>query len=271
MAQKIVAGNWKMNLDRTQAGILISEICGMLDTEDSRPVQVLLFPSFIHIGMAVQMAASEPRIRIGAQNCSSHVSGAFTGEVSASMLRSAGCSHVLVGHSERRMLFNENNDVLAEKTIRVLEEEMTPVFCIGELLSERENGVHFEVIKNQLTEGLFHLSKSDFSKCIIAYEPVWAIGTGLSATSEQAEFMHKNIWGVAVPDYIFTELTAVSNLDPDSIESLEAQREIGLKFSQQICKRVQELGFKGIHLMAIGQEANLADILKRIMPESAVF
>lgn len=182
-----------MNLDRTQAGILISEICGMLDTEDSRPVQVLLFPSFIHIGMAVHMTASEPRIRIGAQNCSSHVSGAFTGEVSASMLRSAGCSHVLVGHSERRMLFNENNDVLAEKTRRVLEEEMTPVFCIGELLSERENGVHFEVIKNQLAEGLFHLSKSDFSKCIIAYEPVWAIGTGVTASPEQAQEMHAAI------------------------------------------------------------------------------
>jgi triosephosphate isomerase len=193
MAQKIVAGNWKMNLDRTQAGILISEICGMMDTEEPRPVQVLLFPSYIHIGMAVQMTASEPRIRIGAQNCSSHASGAFTGEVSASMLRSTGCTHVLVGHSERRTLFFENDQVLAEKTRRVLEEEMTPVFCIGELLNERESGGHFDVIQKQLNNGLFHLGKADFSKCIIAYEPVWAIGTGVTASSDQAQEMHAAI------------------------------------------------------------------------------
>ncbi len=111
-----------------------------------------------------------------------------------------------------------------------------------------------EIFKNAIGEKLA-------SKTLLGITPIKSL--------KQAEFMHKNIWGVAVPDYIFSELTAITNLDPDSTESLEAQREIGLKFSQQICKRVQELGFKGIHLMAIGQEANLADILKRIMPESA--
>lgn len=193
MPQKIIAGNWKMNLDRTQAGILISEICGMLETEEPRPVQVLLFPSFIHIGMAVQLTASETRIQIGAQNCSEHVSGAYTGEVSASMLASAGCTHVLIGHSERRTLFNEDDALLFSKTARVLEEGLTPVFCVGEQLSERDKGMHFEVIQKQLNKGLFQLSKSDFSRCIIAYEPVWAIGTGVTASPEQAQEMHAAI------------------------------------------------------------------------------
>jgi triosephosphate isomerase len=193
MARKIVAGNWKMNLNRDEAFALVSEITGMLKDEESRDLKVILFPTFIHLGAIVQLCAGDPRIHVGAQNCSEHASGAFTGEVAASMIKSYGGTHVLVGHSERRSYFHESGASLSAKIKMALAHHLTPVFCIGESLEERNAGKHFEIIEKQLASEIFDLSMEDFKKCILAYEPVWAIGTGLTASPAQAQEMHSFI------------------------------------------------------------------------------
>lgn len=190
MARKIVAGNWKMNLNRDEAFALVSEITGMLKDEESRDLKVILFPSFVHLGAVVQLCVGDNRIHVGAQNCNDHLDGAYTGEVAASMIRSYGGNHVLIGHSERRNYFNESGELLAQKLNTAIHQQLTPVFCIGESLEERNAGIHFKVIEQQLSTEIFHLSADDFKKCIIAYEPVWAIGTGLTASPEQAQEMH---------------------------------------------------------------------------------
>jgi triosephosphate isomerase len=136
---------------------------------------------------------SKPALFLGAQNCADKESGAYTGEVSAAMVKSTGASFVILGHSERRAYYGENNQLLSEKVKLALANGLTPIFCIGEVLDEREKGIHFNVVKKQLDEGLFHLAASDFSKIVIAYEPAWAIGTGKTATPEQAQEMHKVI------------------------------------------------------------------------------
>src|SRR5690606_23104435 len=127
---------------------------------------------------------------VGAQNMSHEEKGAFTGEVSAAQLKSTGASHIIIGHSERRAMYHEDNQVLAKKTDKALEHGLTPIFCICETQEERESGSFFEVLKKQLVEGVFHLSNADFSKIILAYEPVWAIGTGLTASPAQAQEVH---------------------------------------------------------------------------------
>lgn len=201
MAEKIVAGNWKMNLLRGEAMALVTEILAMLADEESRPVKVILFPPTIYISAVAQLISSDHRIHIGAQNCSEKESGAFTGEVSAAMLKSAGCQFVLIGHSERRAYFGESNALLAEKINRAIKHLLHPVYCIGEQFEDRKNGNHFKVIKDQLTEGIFHLESHDFEKCILAYEPVWAIGTGLTASPQQAQEMHAYIRQLIVEKY----------------------------------------------------------------------
>ena len=193
MSGKIVAGNWKMNLHKEDAHALIAELLGMISDEVSGEKNIILFPPFIHIGAAVQLCAVDKRISIGAQNCSDKISGAFTGEVSAGMLKSIGCKYVLIGHSERRQYFGESNTLLAEKIKTAIKELLHPVYCIGETLEQRNSNNHFSTIENQLTEGIFHLEESDFKKCIIAYEPVWAIGTGVTASAAQAQEMHAHI------------------------------------------------------------------------------
>lgn len=190
MARKIVAGNWKMNLNRDEAFALVSEITGMLKDEESRDLKVILFPSFIHLGGIVQLCLGDSRIHIGAQNCNDHSAGAFTGEIAASMIKSYGANHVLIGHSERRLYFKESGDFLSKKINIAIKHSLAPVFCIGESLEERNSAIHFKIIEQQLTNEIFHLSADDFKKCIIAYEPVWAIGTGLNASPEQAQEMH---------------------------------------------------------------------------------
>ena len=190
MARKIVAGNWKMNLNRDEAFALVSEITGMLKDEESRDLKVILFPSFIHLGAIVQLCNGDSRIHVGAQNCNDHAAGAYTGEIAASMIQSYGANHVLIGHSERRSYFKESGDLLSQKINISIQHSLTPVFCIGESLEERNSAKHFEIIEQQLTNEIFHLSAADFKKCILAYEPVWAIGTGLTASPEQAQEIH---------------------------------------------------------------------------------
>ncbi len=139
-------------------------------------------------------------IKLGAENCSEHEKGAYTGEVSAAMVKSTGASHVILGHSERRQYFGENNEQLLAKTKLALANNLTPIFCVGEVLEERENGSYNDVVKGQV-EALFSLSADDFSKIVIAYEPVWAIGTGKTATAEQAQDMHAHIRSVIAEKY----------------------------------------------------------------------
>ena len=190
MRKKIVAGNWKMN-NSLQEGIRLSlEIVKMVKDEVKDDVTVILAPPFIHLTEVEKLVSGSEKVFTAAQNCSDKPSGAFTGEVSASMIESAGASYMIIGHSERRGHFSETNTQLANKVDIALENELIPIFCCGEPLEIRQNNQHFEFVANQLTESLSHLTHDQFSKIIIAYEPIWAIGTGETATSEQAQEMH---------------------------------------------------------------------------------
>lgn len=190
MRKKIVAGNWKMNLNFEEGQKLTSEIVNMLKDENDKDVTVVLNPPFVHLYPVKKLIGSTPNLFLGAQNCSDKTSGAFTGEVSATMLASFGASYVILGHSERREYFKESNELLTAKTKQALENGLTPIFCCGEPLEIREAGTQEEYVKNQLTESLFGFSAEEISKIVIAYEPIWAIGTGKTASSDQAQEMH---------------------------------------------------------------------------------
>ncbi len=151
---------------------------------------VVVCSPFIHLHSLAQLAKGYSKISMGAQNAHQAESGAYTGEISAKMIHSTGAEYVILGHSERRQYFGESNELLAKKTDTALKNSLKPIFCIGETLQEREAGKHFDVIKTQLAEGIFHLDAAQFSKLVIAYEPVWAIGTGVTATSAQAQEIH---------------------------------------------------------------------------------
>ena len=188
MRKKIVAGNWKMNMDYSEGLSLFSEIVNMVRDEKKGDQQAIICAPYIHLNSLAKLGGTT--VHIGAQNCHQTESGAYTGEISAKMVKSVGCSYVIIGHSERRQYFAENDLLLAEKTKAALAHDLIPIFCIGETLDERNNGDYFEVIKSQLTNGIFDLPAADFAKVVIAYEPVWAIGTGLTASSDQAQEVH---------------------------------------------------------------------------------
>ncbi|MBB5618986.1 triosephosphate isomerase [Pedobacter cryoconitis] len=191
MRKKIVAGNWKMNTDYAEGISLFSEIVNIVRDEKKGDQLAIICAPFIHLNSLSKLGGDV--VKIGAQNCHQKESGAFTGEISARMIKSIGCEYVIVGHSERRQYFAESDALLADKTNIALANQLTPIFCIGETLDERNNGNFFEILKGQLENGLFHLSPEDFTKVVIAYEPVWAIGTGLTATAEQAQEVHEFI------------------------------------------------------------------------------
>ncbi|TAD94643.1 MAG: triose-phosphate isomerase [Bacteroidetes bacterium] len=191
MRKKIVAGNWKMNLDKTAGSHLISQLVSQ-NSDILAKCQVVICPPFPHLGYAASMV-DNVAIALGAQNCSNKASGAYTGEVSAPILKSFDVEYVILGHSERREYFAESNTFLAEKVKQVLENHMTPIFCCGETLELRNQGNFVEFVCNQLTESLFDLSNEDFAKIVIAYEPIWAIGTGVTASTQQAQDMHFEI------------------------------------------------------------------------------
>ena len=191
MRKKIVAGNWKMNMDYAEGISLFSEIVNMVRDEQKGEQLAIICAPYIHLNSLAKLGGTT--VRIGAQNCHQNESGAFTGEISAKMIKSVGCEYVIIGHSERRQYFAESDQLLAAKTTVALSHGLTPIFCIGETLDERNNGNYFEILKSQITEGTFGLSAEDFSKLVIAYEPVWAIGTGLTASSDQAQEVHEFI------------------------------------------------------------------------------
>lgn len=190
MRQKIVAGNWKMNTTLEEAQKLTSELLGMVRDEVKGDTKIILCPPFLYLHLINTLLGKNSKIELGAQNCSEHASGAYTGEVSAIMLKSMGIPYVILGHSERRQYFNETGKQLAQKVDGALANNLTPIFCCGEPLEIREAGTHEALVKQQIEEGLFHLNAEALKKIVIAYEPVWAIGTGKTATTDQAQEMH---------------------------------------------------------------------------------
>lgn len=161
---------------------------------------VVIAVPFTHLA-SVNAVIDSSKLGLGAENCADHKSGAYTGEVSAAMVASTGAAYVILGHSERRQYYGETSEILKEKVALALENNLTPIFCIGEVLEERENGTYLDVVKKQIEEALFGMSAADFSKLILAYEPVWAIGTGKTATDDQAEEMHAFIRKVIADKY----------------------------------------------------------------------
>lgn len=200
MRTNIVAGNWKMNNTFKEADDLIFDIVKFIEDNPQDNASVILCPPAVYLEMATDHA-NESDVFIGAQNVSNFESGAYTGEISAKMLASIGVEYCIIGHSERRKYFNETHEVLAEKVNMVLKHDIVPIFCCGELLPEREAGDHFSVVQKQLKDSLFMLTKADFANVVVAYEPVWAIGTGVTASSEQAQEMHKYIRGLIADKY----------------------------------------------------------------------
>ncbi len=197
MRKNIVAGNWKMNTVLEEGVELANQVNELLKGKKAN-CEVIICVPFTHL-VSVNGVIDEP-LKLGAENCSEHDKGAYTGEVSASMVKSTGASHVILGHSERRQYFGENNEQLLAKTQQALANGLTPIFCVGEVLEERENGTYNDVVKGQV-EALFSLTAEDFAKIVIAYEPVWAIGTGKTATAEQAQDMHAHIRNVIAEKY----------------------------------------------------------------------
>lgn len=190
MRNKIVAGNWKMNQDFQEGLSLFSEILNMVRDEARGNQQVVVCSPFIHLYHLAQQAKDSSNVFVGAQNIHQNDSGAFTGEISAKQVRSTGASHVILGHSERRAYFGEDEKLLEVKLDQALKNGLTPIFCVGETQDEREGGEFWDILATQLKETVFHLSEEEFKKVVIAYEPVWAIGTGLTATPEQAQEVH---------------------------------------------------------------------------------
>jgi triosephosphate isomerase (TIM) len=190
MRKKIVAGNWKMNKTLEEAKTFTSEIMGMVADEVKGGAVIILGVPFPYLLPVKNQLGAGSKILVAAQNCSDHDFGAYTGEVSAPMLKSIGIPYVIVGHSERRHYFGEGGKLLATKVDIALANSLTPIFCCGEPLEIREKGTHEELVKKQVEESLYHLNSEHLLKVVIAYEPVWAIGTGKTATSQQAQEMH---------------------------------------------------------------------------------
>ncbi len=189
MRKKIVAGNWKMNLTKQQSLELVSEISRDLG-KISDDVKVIIAPTFVNLASVVDASDRDKKIEVAAQNMHYAESGAFTGEISAEMLKSIGVNTVILGHSERREYFKEDAQVLTRKVEQALQHKMKIIFCFGEKLEDRKSENHFDIVKYQLKDSLFHLNTVDWDSIVLAYEPVWAIGTGETASPEQAQEMH---------------------------------------------------------------------------------
>lgn len=187
MRDKIVAGNWKMHKNAEETEDLLNELIGKLPSDVA--VHIIVAPTFVNLASAVQHL-EYTNINVAAQNMHQAESGAFTGEISASMLTGIGVTSVILGHSERRAYFNETPELLKNKVNTALKNELVVIFCFGEELKDRQDGTYFQLVEKQLKESLFHLREEDWENIILAYEPVWAIGTGETASPEQAQEMH---------------------------------------------------------------------------------
>jgi triosephosphate isomerase len=195
MRKKVVAGNWKCNTTVQEGVELAKAVNALVAKEGAKDVVVVLGTPFTHLGSVVA-AVDASRVGVSAQNCAAEAKGAFTGEVSAAMVKSTGAGYVILGHSERREYYGETSETLNKKVALALQNGLTPIYCCGEALNIREAGTQNVFVKTQLKETVFNLSAEDFSKIIIAYEPIWAIGTGVTASSEQAQEMLAFIRGL---------------------------------------------------------------------------
>lgn len=184
MRQPLVAGNWKLHGSRASVGALLDALLAGIE---SGPVEVAVCPTFVHLGQALERCAGSA-IAVGAQDCSAQASGAYTGEVAATMLAEAGCGAVIIGHSERRAYHGESDELVGQKLQAAVAAGLTPILCVGETLEQREAGQAEAVVASQLDGAL--QQQPDLTSLVVAYEPVWAIGTGLTATPEQAQAMH---------------------------------------------------------------------------------
>ena len=200
MRSKIVAGNWKMNKNVNESQTLVSEIIANVDKGSLDNTRVIVAPTYVNISAVVDKA-NNSIVEVAAQNMHQSESGAFTGEISAEMLKSVGVNVVLIGHSERREYFNEGSHLLTKKVEQALEHKMEVIFCFGEKLEDRKSNNHFDVVKEQLEDSLFHLNDADWDSIVLAYEPVWAIGTGETASPEQAQEMHAFIRNIIAENY----------------------------------------------------------------------
>jgi len=230
MRKKIVAGNWKMNKTLAEATALVTELMTLTNAEVKNNALVVLCTPFPYL-LQVKEQLGTSKIAVGAQNCSEHESGAYTGETSAAMLKSMQIPYVIVGHSERRQYFGENGPLLAKKVDRALANGLTPIFCNGEPLEIREKGTHEALVKQQTEDSLFHLSADDIKRVVIAYEPVWAIGTGKTATSQQAQDMHAVIRGHIAAKYGNDVAESISilyggSVKPDNAKELFACKDV---------------------------------------------
>ncbi len=187
---KIIAGNWKMYTTPTEGDILAEELIAALKGIDPGNKRIIIIPPFLHLRSIASRFRNIKHAAVGAQNCHYETEGAYTGEISAKMIRDAGGEYVIIGHSERRQYFNEENALLYKKVNAALEQGLIPIYCCGETLGDRESGAYFEVVSKQINEGVFDLMPDLVKNVIVAYEPVWAIGTGKTASPEQAQEMH---------------------------------------------------------------------------------
>jgi len=196
--KKLIAGNWKMNTVLDEAAALVRELISLVDTDET---EVVVCPPFTHLTTVGNLLEGNDKIGLGAQNCHDHASGAFTGEISAAMLASVGVKYVILGHSERRIYFYENDALISKKLQIALDNGLVPIYCCGESLDERETERHELTVFDQLTTALFGFDADTIAGIIIAYEPVWAIGTGKTATPQQAQDMHAYIRSIIKSKY----------------------------------------------------------------------
>jgi len=228
MRKKIVAGNWKMNTTVPQGVELAKEVVAL--SKEVKDCTLVVAPPFTHLASVAEVLKGS-KVELSAQNCADHVSGAYTGEVAVDMIQSVGCTYCILGHSERRQYYGETDEKLCTKIKLVLEKGIKPILCVGENLDEREAGKHFEVVETQCKNVLYTLSEEEMKNTVIAYEPGWAIGTGKTATSDQAQEIHACIrkciaakFGAAVAE----EITILygGSCKPSNAKELFAQKDI---------------------------------------------
>ena len=223
MRKKIAAGNWKMNTSLAEANSLMAEVMQLLQQKDRSDVLKIIAPPFPYLFPLSEKTKGPTGIKLAAQNCHTDAKGAYTGEVAVNMIKSVGATHVIIGHSERRTYFKESHEQLKKKVDLSLLEGVTPIFCIGETLEEREKNIHFQLVEKQLRESVFHLSAQQFATIILAYEPVWAIGTGVTASTAQAQEMHRYIRSLISKHYDAATADATSILYGGSCNAANAR------------------------------------------------
>jgi triosephosphate isomerase len=232
MRRRIVAGNWKMNLTLTEATELVKQLeAYAILNPIEKGKEIILAPPFVYLEGIVNQLVPTKGIKVAAQNCHHEAKGAFTGEVSAAMLKSIAVAYVIIGHSERRAYFTEQEEVLYQKLKQALSNGLSPIFCVGENETDREKNRYEEVVAFQLKETLFKLEVADFEKCIIAYEPVWAIGTGKTASPQQAQDMHyfiRSLISQQFGDSVAAEMSILygGSCNPKNAAELFAQSDV---------------------------------------------